>query len=294
MKENRKMYTPKNDYVFKRIFGKEGNEDITRDFIKFATGIEYNEINLNTKPILEADIINNKMGVLDVKVEGDKETNIDIEMQVTSNEYIADRILWYWAKLYSDTIKKGNTYDNTKRAICILIADFEIEKLKSIKEYSTVWNIREKKHQDVILTDKLEIVIIELRKLDRREDASNKGLLNWCEFIQAPEKVSEKVMSENENIRKAKEELEKINNDEHERMLAELREKAIMDEMAIRKTGYNEGMNKGLKDGMQQGIKEGEKNKSIEIAKRLLTMNIDISIIVKATGLSKEEIEKIK
>ena len=35
------------------------------------------------------------MGILDVKVVANKENNIDIEMQVTKSEYIAERILWY-------------------------------------------------------------------------------------------------------------------------------------------------------------------------------------------------------
>ena len=266
IKMEKKKYTPKNDYVFKRIFGKVGNEDITKDFIKSVTGIEYNNIGLDSTPILEADLINNKMGVLDVRVEGDEITKIDIEMQVTSNEYIAERILWYWAKLYSDTIKKGETYDNTKRAICILIADFEIEKLKEIEEYRTIWNIREKKHREIILTDKMEIYIIELRKIDKNNRGKNKELLNWCEFIKTPEKVSESIMKENENIKKAKKELDKINADEHERMLAELREKAILDEMAIRKTGFNEGMKKGIEEGIEQGTNEAK----IEIAKNML------------------------
>ena len=95
-----KQYIPTNDYVFKRIFGHAGNEKITKRFIKCITGVEYSNIELDSSPILEADLVNSKMGVLDVRVEGNKDTNIDIEMQVTSKEYIADRILWYWSKMY--------------------------------------------------------------------------------------------------------------------------------------------------------------------------------------------------
>ena len=126
----RKLLKLTNDYVFKRIFGKVGNEDITRSFIKAATGIEFKNINLEYSPILERELIESKMGILDVKVIGDSINNIDIEMQVVKSEYIADRILWYWAKMYTNTIKAGEGYDSTKRAICILIADFKLENLK--------------------------------------------------------------------------------------------------------------------------------------------------------------------
>ena len=100
-------------------------------------------------------------------------------------------------------------------------------------------------------------------------------------------------MSENEDIRKAKEELDKISQDEHERWLAEMREKAIMDEIALRKTGYNEGRAEGLRDGRKEGIVEGIKEGKVEIAKILLEKNMSVDEIVEITGLSKEEIEKI-
>ena len=58
-------------------------------------------------------------------------------------------------------------------------------------------------------------------------------------------------MKENEEIRKAKEELDKISQDKKERRLAELREKAIMDEMAIRDSGYNDGFAEGKKKQKQ-------------------------------------------
>ena len=44
----------------------------------------------------------------------------------------------------------------------------------------------------------------------------------------------------------------------------------------------------------EEGLKKGEKNKTIEIAKELLRMNISIEQIEKATKLSKKEIEKLK
>ena len=44
----------------------------------------------------------------------------------------------------------------------------------------------------------------------------------------------------------------------------------------------------------EEGFTEGSKERSIQIAKNLLTKNISIEIISEATGLSLEEIEKIK
>ena len=286
--KNNKLLKLTNDYVFKRIFGKKGNEDITTSFIEAVTGVRYDEINLEDTPILERDLFENKIGILDVKVISNKENDIDLEMQVVKSEYIADRILWYWSKMYSSSIERGKSYNNTKRAICILIADFNLENLKLIQDYHTKWNIREEKYTNIILTEKLEIHIIELEKLENIKTLNDteKKLLNWCKFIKNPVEVEDSIMSENEEIKKAKEELDKISQDAKERRLAELREKALMDEIAIRDSGF--------KEGIEQGLKEGSQQEKISIAKNLLKLKVDINSISQATGLSVEEIEKLK
>lgn len=84
-------------------------------------------------------------------------------------------------------------------------------------------------------------------------------------------------MSEKE-IKKAKEVLEEISQDEHARRLAELREKYIMDQKAIEDGGYDKGLRQG----------------KIEIAKKLLKLGLEDSKIIEATELTQDEIEKIK
>ena len=41
------------------------------------------------------------------------------------------------------------------------------------------------------------------------------------------------------------------------------------------------------------GQKDGKKNEKIEIAKKMKKDNVDIETIIKCTGLTKEEIEKL-
>ena len=89
-------------------------------------------------------------------------------------------------------------------------------------------------------------------------------------------------MDENIAIKKAQKELEKISSDGRERYLAELREKYIMDQKATERAGYNKGKEEGIKEGM------------ISAAKKLLQQRISIDVISQATGLTKEEIEKLE
>ena len=60
------------------------------------------------------------------------------------------------------------------------------------------------------------------------------------------------------------------------------------------KEGLEKGMEKGMEKVMEKGLKEGEKKKSLEVAKKLLTYNTPLDIITNSTGLSIEEIKKLK
>ncbi len=58
--------------------------------------------------------------------------------------------------------------------------------------------------------------------------------------------------------------------------------------------GYEEGIEEGRIEGRAEGIEKGSKQKAYEIAKKLLYLNIALEDISKATGLSIEEIEKLR
>ena len=148
--------------------------------------------------------------------------------------------------------------------------------------YITKWNIREEKYCQFILTDVMEIIIIELRKFKKyRLKDSYQNLNSWIEFIENPEVID---MS-NKEIKNVKEVLEEISQDEHEQYLAELREKYIMDQIAIEEAGYDKGFN--------SGFTSGSKERSLQIAKKLLAKKMDLSEISDITGLSVDELKKL-
>ena len=142
--------------------------------------------------------------------------------------------------------------------------------IKKIPKYQTKWQIREEQYHQIILTDVMELYIIELPKFIKYKENNRKQMNSWVKFIENPEVVK---MDENEEVKKAQRELEKISGDEHERYLSELREKYILDQKATEDAGY------------YKGIKA--------VAKKLLQQKISIEIISQTTGLTKEEIEKL-
>ena len=185
------LLDPKNDYVFKRIFGYTGNEEITKGLLESIIPDKIDKIELDSNPITEKDLLDDKVGILDIKAKlNDGNVNCDIEMQVVDQKDIEKRILFYWSKMYIQTIKAGNDYENLKRCIVILISDYDLEKLKNIPEFVTKWKITEEKYHKLVLTNVLELYIISLEKAKNR-DMSKKGkLYKWLEFINNPKEVT--------------------------------------------------------------------------------------------------------
>ena len=266
---NRAML-PTNDYIFKRIFGYKGKENITKGFIEATTNHKINSIELGESTILEKDLNNDKIGILDVKAVLNNNIQCNIEMQVVNKSDIEKRLLYYWSKLYGKSIKEGEDYWKLKNTIEILVADFELEKLKSIPKFHTEFKIREKEFHSTVLTDALEIHIIELpkilRKIENGEIRKADKLTLWAIFLINPNKIGGKEMSDNEEIKEAKELYDKIQSSEREQELAELRLKYIRDNNAIQKYGYEHGYERGREDGKIAGMEEGKKEERKKIA----------------------------
>ena len=55
-----------------------------------------------------------------------------------------------------------------------------------------------------------------------------------------------------------------------------------------------EGMEKGMKEGLEKGRAEGMNQRSLDIARNMLADGVDINLIMKYSGLTQEQIEKLK
>ena len=285
-----KLLDPKNDYVFKRIFGYVGNEEITKGLINaIVDDIHITNVELDVKEILEQDIKDDKLGILDIRAVIDNSIQCDIEMQMVDKKDIENRILFYWSKLYSKSISLGEDYIEAKRTIIILFTDYEIKGHEAIEKYLSEWHIREEEYSNIILTKNLEICIIELPKYERYV-SKNKELSTWVKFITRPGEISMEDMNNNEPLEKANKVLNEISDNEHEQELAFQRLMYKMDQKAVEAAGYD----KGLEEGIHKGKIEGEKEKSIKVAKTMLKKGIPVEVIIECTELTKEEIERLK
>ena len=88
-------------------------------------------------------------------------------------------------------------------------------------------------------------------------------------------------MEESKEIKEAVEKLDSLSEDERMQRIADLREKAILDEKAI------------YAKGLDDGIKEGKQKEKLEIAKKLKKEGMNTELIAEITGLKIKEIAEI-
>lgn len=270
MEKENSILSPKLDVVFQILFGEVGSEKITKDLLNCILEEEVHSVDLNQNIVLRRELPEDKMGVVDVLAKVNDNEYCNIEMQMTDKKDLVKRLLFYWSKQYIRNIKKSGSYSDLKRTILILIANFKIRNLQELG-FHTRWKIIEEKGRKIILTDDFELNIIEIPKVyELKSTGKEKKLKEWLTFLDNPDsKEVSNYMKSNDNIKQAKEKLNEMSQDEKVRRLAELREKALMDEREAEYTGYCNGVEDGIKQGIKQGIEQGSTTSKKEIAKKM-------------------------
>ena len=141
------------------------------------------------------------------------------------------------------------------------------------------------------MTDYFEIIIIEIPKVVKAyKKTPNYEVLQWMLFLDNPEKEEvARIMEENKDIKEAKEELERISQDDILRRKALNRTLEIADQLQMKKE-----LEEARKE-LEEAKKEAQQveNEKEDIIKNLHKLNIPIEQISKAVNLSEKEIKEI-
>jgi len=269
----------KNDIAFRKIFGNENKKEILISFLNAVLKLEnQNKItNVNLlNPFQFPKIKGLKVTVIDVKVTDETGNVFIIEMQLTDKKGLDKRIQYYGAKGYSSQIERGDEYLKLKPMVFIGILDFKyFESSNYISRHLiTDSETGERKFKD------LEFNFIELEKFSKELPELNTLTDKWIYFIKNSENID--VMPENINdsgLISAYNDAEK-----HNWTKAELEEYeyAQMREQDERGT---------IALAEERAGERAKQNEKIEIAKKLIALNIDRNTILKSTDLNVEIID---
>ena len=295
----KKPFNTLNDCFIRYFFTDKGGEKVLLDFINAVM------ISADMKTFKAVEILNpfnlkkhykDKETIVDVKCITKNGTVVIIEVQLSGNSRFPERILYYWSLNYSKLLKKGEQYDALTPVISINLLNFNLNKKNS--NVHSCYMIYDTKSER-LLTDHLQIHMIELKKFKFKDNDLKKDLNYWLGFFTT--KNMEAYMSEIVKEKPIMEEAHKrYNNFIRSRlMMTEYEKKELYQydkQISLedkRREGIKEGIKKGKLEGIKEGKLEGERDKSISIAKTLKQMNMDDDSISKATGLSIEEIRKL-
>ena len=252
------------DIVFKRVFSKEGNEEILKSLLEAVLDIEIRNV-IVRNPELPKNLYDSKAGILDIKVEIDENTICDVEMQVKNEKNIERRSTYYMAKMVSDELKKNEEYIKIKKTIVINFLNFNYYKRNSYhntahmkfekskpEEYVDLGYIKEEE----VATKDIEMHFIEIPKFLKKKPEVKTKLEQWMWLIVGGKEQIEMAEKENKEIKKAMDIVKEMSMSEKEWEMYESRRLAIMD--------YNTGIHQAKIDGMKERYKKrkkGRKNK---------------------------------
>ncbi len=293
------------DFGFKRIFGTEPNQDLLVNFLNslFEGEQVIKKVTfLNSENV--GDVYTDRKAIFDVYCENEQGEKFIVEMQNAYQTYFKDRSLFYATFPIREQAPKGADWNfklKTVYVVALLNFNMNDEAFDKQDIIHNVGLLERKTHRE--FNGSLKFKYVEIAKFDKKPEElvslNDKWLYvlkNLSRLDKQPKELQEKVFSklftEAKIARFSKAELR-----EYEDSLKAYRDIKNSIDSAEEKgkaIGRAEGRAEGRVEGRAEGITEGMAKGKIETARNLLAMGIPINTIVKATGLTEEEIMSLK
>jgi predicted transposase/invertase (TIGR01784 family) len=307
--------SPRIDLAFKKIFGVEENKDLLISLINsiVSQADQVSDVTL-LNPYNIQNFKTDKLSILDIKARGIDGKQFNIEIQITDEADYDKRALYYWGKLYTEQLKSSDDYSKLSKTIGIHILNFT--SITDSDRYHHAFHLIDEKTGLRYFKD-IELHTIELNKFTKNSDedlsslaAKIKDALDvWIAFLTRNDLLDPANLPkelDNDKLKKALNVLEVMNFTPVEREVYEeqlkwyrmeantLKKAEAKAEAKGREEGKLEGREEGKLEGREEGIAIGGEKRALEMAKEMLTDNEPIAKIIKYTGLTAEQIEKLK
>jgi len=247
------LLDPKNDYVFKRLFGESPAllVCLINDLRPDLPEIRSVEI-LN--PGIHPEELRGKYIVLDVLARDEAGRGYDIEIQVRRYGAWHQRGLYDLARMLAQQLGEGEDCSALRAAVGIHLLDFVLFTDTPAQGAQALWRfeMRDERQPVVTLGNLLQLSLIELAKADRLALGAG-PLTAWVTFFEHWREERTMAGIEHAPVQEALSRVRRLSADEEARRLAFVRERALRDEATLLK----EAREAGLQQGLQQGHREG-------------------------------------
>jgi predicted transposase/invertase (TIGR01784 family) len=272
------------NFLFKVIFSE--NEDSLLDLLNSFPDFQGENKIENLKvlnPELPKISETDKLSVLDIRAESKKGETFLIEMQAFREESFPKRILFYWSKVYAKTLRKGNHYNLLKKVYSINFTEFNF---LDTPKFHSVFQLREKEYPEILLTEDLEIHIIELPKFIESLKKINTEFESWIFALKNGHELKGEEMNtlvkKNPKLKKVLKEQKEYSLNPKSRYYKELKQKS---EMVM-----NGRISYARNEGIEIGEQKGELRKAFIISDELKERGFPFKEICEITGLTEKQI----
>ena len=280
-----KYINPYTDFGFKKLFGEEANKDLLVDFLNQLLPAKHKIVNLTFKsPEQLGEIKSDRRAIFDIHCENDKGEQFIVEMQKAKLKFFKDRSIFYTTFPIKEQAEKGDWNFKLNPIYCVAILDFTFDDDREQKNH--VSHVQLKDQYCQTFYDKLTYIFIEMPRYTKQEKELENHFDKWLYFLKHLEDFENIPGILKEHVFLKAFEIAEIANFDEKQLLE-------YEESLKHYRDLKGAMDSSFEDGEVKGRKEGEENKAKEIASKLRAKGIDIDIITKTTGLSKEEIEKL-
>ena len=300
-----RFINPYTDFGFKKLFGEPANKDLLTDFLNTLLPKKHQIKTLEFRnPEKLGPAMSERRAVFDIYCENSKGEPFIVEMQKEDQEFFKNRSLYYAAypireqgpkgKGPKEKDQKGQKWNyELKTVYFIAILDFIYDK----NDPNPVL-IREVSLKDQFgkeFYEKLQMIYIQMPVFKLKESQLKTRRDKWLYFLKhlpsldhIPSIMKEKVFQKEFHTA----EVAAMNKKDRDSYEYEL--KHYWTYWATLETAEKRGVKRGTEIGKAEGIEIGKSEGKIEIARNMKMKGLDTTLIAETTGLSPEEIKRLK
>ncbi|MCZ0756970.1 Rpn family recombination-promoting nuclease/putative transposase [Anoxybacillus sp. J5B_2022] len=299
--------------MFKQLFGQPSRKAITIAFLNALLHRKEDDrivdVYFENTEITQVTE-DGKAGRLDVLVRTNRGERINVEIQVVNQYDMPERLLYYWARLFSASLSKGEKYSSLPSTIMIAILNYPLFPHETDR-FHTVFHIREDEEQ-FLWSPHLEFHVLDLSQFmvkwkKYRREVKRAPEWPWLTMLSAVDNrtkgVDEEMLRELEELARSEQEIlealeewESLSVDPENRYAYEMRLKWLLDQLTnIRseREAIEEGWKKGLEQGKQEGLREGMKEGMKNLVRTMAKKGMNAKDIAHLTDLPEEEVRDL-
>ena len=224
---------PKVDIVFKKVYGSDSSTDLTVSLINavLETFAAHRVVEVELlNPYSEKMALDDKLSILDIKARDLAGWLFNVEMQMLAVAALDPRLLYYWAKVYSQQLSAGDDYTGLRPTISICFVNGVLFSERA--EYHTCFRLLDPTGA-VCLTGDLVMHVLEIPKFNKTLAELETPLDVWLYFLTNGEQMDADALptelDREPGVRKAMGILKMFTQNDMERELYEGRLKAKRD-----------------------------------------------------------------